>query len=451
MPDVVGLSPYFGIIPGIAFSVIVGQLAGWVIGKWTEYSTSDEFTPTQKLAEQAETGAATIIIGGIADGMMSVWVPVITVCVAMVAAFGFANGWHFGDVTFFSLGLYGVGIAAVGMLSTLGITLATDAYGPIADNAGGNAEMSGLDPKVRERTDALDSLGNTTAATGKGFAIGSAALTALALLAAYVEQVREGFDRWGSAAVTQQADAEYIKASPQFIVRNLKEKDKDGNPKHQGLLLLTGHRDDNWRNTPINSDVTSKVTVDAAAGTITFDVGEADEKKTVMQYVDRAEATLPDFMSYYDASLMNPRVLVGVFLGAMATFCVLCPHDESRRPCRQGHGRGSAAPVQRETRHHEGHGRTRLRATCRNQYSFRPERNDPADRARSDYSRRNRHDSRCRRRDRLARWRSDLRVLHRRVHGQRRWRLGQRQEVRREWRSRRQVPEERQGRVCRSR
>ncbi len=156
-------------------------------------------TRPSDLADQALTGPATVIIGGVAEGMISTWVPVIVVCVATLLAFGFATDWRFDDVQYFALGLYGVGIAAVGMLSTLGITLATDAYGPIADNAGGNAQMAGLEPIVRERTDALDSLGNTTAATGKGFAIGSAALTALALLAAYVEEVRIGFDRWGDA------------------------------------------------------------------------------------------------------------------------------------------------------------------------------------------------------------------------------------------------------------
>ena len=134
MPKAPGTA--FGPIPGVAFSVIVGLAAGWLIGKWTEYSTSDEFSPTKNLAEQAETGPATLIIGGIADGMMSVWAPVIVVCLATVLAFGFACGWNMGNVSYFALGLYGVGIAAVGMLSTLGITLATDAYGPIADNAG---------------------------------------------------------------------------------------------------------------------------------------------------------------------------------------------------------------------------------------------------------------------------------------------------------------------------
>ena len=167
---------------GVAASICVGLAAGWLIGKWTEFATSDEYQPTKDLAGQAVTGPATVIIGGVADGMKSVWVPVVVVCGGTLLAFGFAAHGNFTDVSHFALGVYGVGIAAVGMLSTLGITLATDAYGPIADNAGGNAEMAGLEPIVRERTDALDSLGNTTAATGKGFAIGSAALTALALM-----------------------------------------------------------------------------------------------------------------------------------------------------------------------------------------------------------------------------------------------------------------------------
>ena len=176
-----------GMIPawGLVGSVIAGLLAGVIIGQATEYYTSDEYKPTQGIADQAVMGPATTIIDGLATGMYSAGIPVITIVVGIICAFGFAGG--FSEM---SMGLYGIGFAAVGMLATLGITLATDAYGPIADNAGGNAEMAGLPPEVRERTDALDSLGNTTAATGKGFAIGSAALTAMALLAAYIEEVK---------------------------------------------------------------------------------------------------------------------------------------------------------------------------------------------------------------------------------------------------------------------
>ena len=181
----------------MGLAIVSGLIAGLVIAWFTEYYTSYEHKPTRSIAEQAETGAATTIIAGIAVGMISTWVPITTIVIAIICAFTFAGGSDN-----FLLGLYGVGIAAVGMLSTLGITLATDAYGPIADNAGGNAEMTGQPPFVRERTDMLDSLGNTTAATGKGFAIGSAALTALALLAAYMSvvqnslnnQLREGVD-----------------------------------------------------------------------------------------------------------------------------------------------------------------------------------------------------------------------------------------------------------------
>ena len=170
---------------GIFGSVAAGLIAGVVIGQATEYYTSDHYKPTQNLAGEAKMGAATVIIDGLANGMYSAGIPVITIVIGILCAFGFAGGF-----SNFSMGLYGIGFAAVGMLSTLGITLATDAYGPIADNAGGNAEMAGLEPEVRERTDALDSLGNTTAATGKGFAIGSAALTAMALIAAYIEEVK---------------------------------------------------------------------------------------------------------------------------------------------------------------------------------------------------------------------------------------------------------------------
>ena len=231
-----------------SLSVVVGLLAGVIIGKATEYYTSQSYKPTQKVAESSKTGPATVIISGLGLGMLSTAIPVITVGVAIVLAYLCANGFHI-EFTAVNLsrGLYGIGIAAVGMLSTLGITLATDAYGPIADNAGGNAEMSGLDPEVRKRTDALDALGNTTAATGKGFAIGSAALTALALLASYVEEIKK-------------------------------------------IALLR-------------------------VGEATLDLGE--------RVVNTAQASLIDFMEFYQVNLMNPVVLVGIFIGAMMAF-VFC-------------------------------------------------------------------------------------------------------------------------------
>ena len=226
----------------LALSVLSGLLAGVIIGKVTEYYTSHSYKPTQKLAESSQTGPATVIINGVGLGMISTAVPVITIAIAILLAYGFATGFHFSEDTL-SLGLYGISIAAVGMLSTLGITLATDAYGPIADNAGGNAQMSELDPSVREKTDILDSLGNTTAATGKGFAIGSAALTALALLASYIEEIKIGF----------------------------------------------GHL--------------------AAKG------GELAD-----QFAQLAKGTIVDIVNYYDITLMNPMVLVGIFIGAMMAF-----------------------------------------------------------------------------------------------------------------------------------
>ena len=228
----------------VSLSVVVGLLAGVIIGKSTEYYTSQSFKPTQKVAEASQTGPATVIISGIGLGMISTVIPVLTIGVAIILAYLCANGFQIDfNAVNLSKGLYGIGIAAVGMLSTLGITLATDAYGPIADNAGGNAEMSGLEPEVRKRTDALDALGNTTAATGKGFAIGSAALTALALLASYVEEIKIALVR---------------------------------------------------------------------IGTDTLDLGE--------RVVDTAQASLIDFMEYYNVSLMNPKVLVGVFIGSMMAF-----------------------------------------------------------------------------------------------------------------------------------
>ena len=229
---------------GLSLSVISGLAAGVIIGQATEYYTSHSYKPTQKISEAGLTGSATVIIKGIGTGMISTCIPVITIGVAIILSFGFANGFDL-SMSSESLahGLYGIGIAAVGMLSTLGITLATDAYGPIADNAGGNAEMSELGEEVRHRTDALDALGNTTAATGKGFAIGSAALTALALLASYIEEIKIAMDRAG------------------VMMENVK--------------------------------------------------GEA---------ISAANATIPDFMNYFQVNLMNPKVLVGAFIGAMAAF-----------------------------------------------------------------------------------------------------------------------------------
>jgi len=186
---------------GIFLSVITGLIAGWVIGKITEYYTSQDYKPTQFVADQSKTGPATVIIAGISTGMQSTGLPVLVIALAVIVSYALSGGFS-GDANAINLGLYGISFASVGMLSTLGITLATDAYGPIADNAGGNAEMTGQDPEVRRRTDALDALGNTTAATGKGFAIGSAALTAMALLAAYIEEIKIGFQHIGQKFIT---------------------------------------------------------------------------------------------------------------------------------------------------------------------------------------------------------------------------------------------------------
>ena len=194
----------------LSLSVISGLLAGVVIGKSTEYYTSHSYKPTQKLAESAQTGPATVVISGVGLGMISTCVPVVTIACAIILSYLCAIGFDVENMLSsanLSLGLYGVAIAAVGMLSTLGITLATDAYGPIADNAGGNAQMSELEPEVRERTDVLDALGNTTAATGKGFAIGSAALTALALLASYIEEIKIAVGRASDALINGVAAA----------------------------------------------------------------------------------------------------------------------------------------------------------------------------------------------------------------------------------------------------
>ena len=232
---------------GVSFSVISGLVAGVIIGQSTEYYTSHSYQPTQKIAEASQTGSATVIIKGIGTGMISTMIPVVTISVAIMLSYLCANGFDTSmSAASISKGLYGIGIAAVGMLSTLGITLATDAYGPIADNAGGNAEMSELGEDVRHRTDALDALGNTTAATGKGFAIGSAALTALALLASYVEEIKIA------------------------MVRVVNEG---------GRFL------------------------DAAGNMF-----------------DPTTANMTDFMNFFQVNLMNPMVLVGAFIGAMAAF-----------------------------------------------------------------------------------------------------------------------------------
>ena len=318
MPVVEGAM--FGPIPGVAFSVIVGLASGWLIGKYTEYATSDEFAPTRKLAKQAETGPATIIIGGVADGMGSVWAPVVVICIATLLSFGFACGGNLNEPQYFALGVYGVGIAAVGMLSTLGITLATDAYGPIADNAGGNAEMAGLEAKVRERTDALDSLGNTTAATGKGFAIGSAALTALALLAAYVEEVRIGFERWADEVVVEVVDDGLYKVSPGFLV--WKQGEETQSFLMMPHLLLDKERREAWTAIDFSNgpqEVSDELIVPR----------QSDDQRAIATFVDGPKltnlhsATLVDFTNYYNATVMNPRVLIGLFIGAMATF-VFC-------------------------------------------------------------------------------------------------------------------------------
>ena len=309
---------------GVAISVIIGLVAGWLIGKWTEYSTSNEYQPTKELADQALTGPATIIIGGVAEGMLSTWAPVLITGAATLLSFGFANGFDFSNPNAFALGLYGVGIAAVGMLSTLGITLATDAYGPIADNAGGNAQMAGLPEIVRERTDALDALGNTTAATGKGFAIGSAALTALALLAAYVEEVRIGFERWGQAVAEnvegtpdqyltiagkreQLTEGQWVKLSRGIAVKLGPEP-----AKNSTWMVLDESAVPEFKQLPAKTVVANMPAADALA-----------ELEKANRIVAVKNARMADYMRFYDVTLMNPKVLVGLFVGAMITF-VFC-------------------------------------------------------------------------------------------------------------------------------
>ncbi len=311
---------------GVAMSVIIGLAAGWLIGKWTEYSTSNESRPTRELADQALTGPATIIIGGIAEGMLSTWAPVLITGAATLLSFGFANGFDFANPNAFALGLYGVGIAAVGMLSTLGITLATDAYGPIADNAGGNAQMAGLPEVVRERTDALDALGNTTAATGKGFAIGSAALTALALLAAYIEEVRIGFDRWGQSVV------HHIPGEKEPVQQVTIDGKAVNLTEGQWVKLAGGLAVRVGSSPEANSTwmiLDKKAMPDfgkVRSGTVVEKMPAAEEVARLEEdgrIVAVKQARMADFMRFYDATLMNPKVLVGLFIGAMSTF-VFC-------------------------------------------------------------------------------------------------------------------------------
>ena len=331
-------------------AIVTGLSAGLIIAFATEYYTSYEHAPTQRIAEQTQTGHATVIIAGIAEGMKSTWAPLIVIVVAILLAFGFSGGNEN-----FLLGLYGVGIAAVGMLSTLGITLATDAYGPIADNAGGNAEMTGQPSFVRERTDMLDSLGNTTAATGKGFAIGSAALTALALLAAYAIVVnvalvkKHTVDQWATPLVAIGGDG-FDDASVSTFkdnrpvdgevialhLRNMGQGEfrivaKDpggalykGKTNAGGALMLGSKNIVTGFNEicPVASDIEVEATWDVYNGV--YDTTAHSDGKTIrFDLVPSDIATLRHLAAFYDISIMNPRVLGGLFLGVMLAF-VFC-------------------------------------------------------------------------------------------------------------------------------
>jgi len=298
---------------GLWIAIVVGLMSGLVIAWGTERYTSYEHAPTQRIAEQAQMGPATVIISGIAEGMRSTWIPLITVVVAILVSFVAAGG---GDT--FLLGVLGVGIAAVGMLSTLGITLATDAYGPIADNAGGNAEMTHQESYVRERTDMLDSLGNTTAATGKGFAIGSAALTALALLAAYVITVKTQLGVVSSTPEDVQAATFVYEGHGVFAM--------DGNPGGDApepigaLLLASRDRSDIYEGFN-NGGWDMKNAKPMGDGT--FFSMEDDNKSYFFEIVSTKTATIPQLLQYYNVTLMNPKVLAGLFLGVMLVF-VFC-------------------------------------------------------------------------------------------------------------------------------
>ncbi len=304
----------------IVGSVVSGLVAGLIIGWGSERYTSAQYQPTRDLADRANTGPATVIIDGIATGMISTWIPILAVSVAMILAFALPGG--FKDIT---MGLYGVGIAAVGMLSTLGITLASDAYGPIADNAGGNAEMSGQPPEVRERTDALDSLGNTTAAIGKGFAIGSAALTALALLAAYVEEVRVGMHREAAASYQHTADDEvYALGFGKFAQGVRAEGDAPSRALKQKATIVyiqAAGEDDHTvvRRAPAGTE--RGVDGDGHIHLLPVAMGEVAEQS--LADVGDSQAGMLDFMRFYGVTPMNPKFLVGVFSGVLLAF-VFC-------------------------------------------------------------------------------------------------------------------------------
>ena len=291
-------------------AIVVGLISGLVIAWGTERYTSYEHAPTQRIAEQSQMGAATVIIAGIAEGMKSTWIPLITVVIAILVSFVAAGG---GDT--FLLGVLGVGIAAVGMLSTLGITLATDAYGPIADNAGGNAEMTHQEAYVRERTDMLDSLGNTTAATGKGFAIGSAALTALALLAAYVITVKTQLGNVNSTPEQVQSETYVYEGHGVFAI--------DGDPSAEntaplGALLLAS-RDGNEIYDGFNDGEWNMKNA-KPMGDGTFFSMDVDNKQYFFEIVPTDRATIPQLLQFYDVTIMNPKVLAGLFLGVMLVF-----------------------------------------------------------------------------------------------------------------------------------
>ncbi|TWU13729.1 putative K(+)-stimulated pyrophosphate-energized sodium pump [Symmachiella macrocystis] len=310
--ETAGMPHGWGLAFGVFIAVVTGLVAGIGIGKWTEYSTSEEYAPTKRIADQAVTGPATVIIAGVAEGFYSVWVPIVIVGAAILVAFGACTGFDYANADTFALGLYGVGIAAVGMLSTLGLTLATDAYGPIADNAGGNAEMSHQDPIVRERTDALDSLGNTTAATGKGFAIGSAALTALALLAAYVEEVRIGFDRWVEPSIVgTEGEGTVKKIASGLLATNSKEE----GGKNEAWLVFPPTVKEEHR------DKDLQALIDLKPGDST--TVDLDKLANQGYIVNNRFAKIPDFVRYYNVTVMNPRVLVGMFAGVALAF-VFC-------------------------------------------------------------------------------------------------------------------------------